>query len=78
MMNRIIIAPFALAIVQLASSQSSACDQALLDLRADSACNATVAASDSATVCMGSCRALIDNVTSNCDNGVSSKVLIAY
>ena len=77
-MNRIIIALFALAFMHLASSQLSACNQAQLDLTSDSACLAAVGALNSSVVCMGSCRSLIDNVTSNCDNTVSSKGLIGY
>ena len=77
-MNRIIIALFALAFMHLASSQLSACNQAQLDLTSDSDCLPAAAALNSSVVCMGSCRTLIDNVISNCDNTVSSKVLIGY
>ena len=65
-MNRIIIAIFALAFVQLVSSQT--CQQAQTALFADATCNST----DAATVCMGTCRTLYDSVISNCDNTVSS------
>ena len=78
-MNRIIIALFALAFMHLASSQLSACDQAQLDLTNDPDCVVGgIGAIDAPVVCMGSCRSLIDNVISNCDNTVSSKVLIGY
>ena len=77
-MNQIIIALFALAFMHLASSQLSACNQTQLDLTSDSDCIAGIGAVNSSIVCMGSCRSLIDNVISNCDNTVSSKVLNGY
>ena len=67
-MNRIIIAIFALVFVQLVSSQTLACQQAQTALFTDATCSST----DAATVCMGTCRTLYDNVISNCDNAVSS------
>ena len=70
-MNRIIIAIFALAFVQLVSSQT-ACQQANLDYATDATCPGST---DPSVVCMGSCRTLIDNVISNCDNTVSLKAL---
>ena len=66
-MNRIIIAIFALAFVQLVSSQT-ACQQAQLDYATNLMC---AAATDTATLCMGDCRTLLDNVLSECDSACS-------
>ena len=41
---------------------------ATLALAADTAC---ATATDAATVCMGNCRTLYDNVINNCDDAVS-------
>ena len=67
-MNRIIIALFAFAFVELGSSQLTACQQAQLDYASDLTC---ASATDPSVVCMGNCRTLIDNAISNCDNTVS-------
>ena len=70
-MNRIIISFLALAFLQLVSSQT-ACLDAQTALSSDLTC---VSASDAATVCMGQCRTLYDNIISSCDNAVS---LLSY
>ena len=66
-MNRIIIEILALCFVQLVSSQIT-CEQAKLNLNGDSTCESSI---DTATVCIGTCRKLYDDVISSCDNAVS-------
>ena len=66
-MNRIIIAFFALAFVQLVSSQTP-CLDAIAALGSDLTC---AGATDAATICMGTCRTLYDNIISSCDSVVS-------
>ena len=66
-MNRIIIALFAFAFVQLVSSQD-ACQRAKFEYVTDVTCaNAT----DASTICVGYCGTLLDNIISSCDNVVS-------
>ena len=67
-MNRIVIAIFALASVQLVSSQTTACLNALTALSSDRACSS----GDTDTVCMGTCRTLYDDIIAICDDEVSS------
>ena len=71
-MNRIIIALFAFAFVQIVSSQLTACQQAQADYTSDLTC---LGATDVSTICMGNCRTLLDNIISTCDNVVSLKAL---
>ena len=66
-MNQIAIAMFALAFVRLASGQ--ACLNAQTALVNNPTCASAV---DAATVCMGTCRTLYDDIISNCDDTVSS------
>ena len=67
-MNRIIIVLFALAFVQLVSSQTT-CSDARTALLNNITCLTTT---DVATVCNGTCRTIFDNIRSNCDNDTVS------
>ena len=67
-MNRIIVALFAFAFLQLVSSQLDTCQQAQVDYSTDLTC---AGATNASTLCMGNCRTLLDNIISNCDNVVS-------
>lgn len=69
-MNRITVAVFSLAFLQLVSSQT-ACNDAFRALTNNPTC-----ISKNATVCMGTCRTLYDNIISSCDNTVSSNSYI--
>ena len=76
-MNQIIITLFsALAFVQLVSSQTP-CLDAQTALSSDLTC---VSATDAATICLGGCRSLFDDIINNCDTTVSeySQLLTAY
>ena len=66
-MNRIIITLFALALVQLVSSQT-ACLDAQTALATDLSC---AAATDAATICIGTCRDLYADIIDNCNATVS-------
>ena len=61
-MNRIVIAIFALAFVQLVSSQTVACVNALMALNSDPACSSV----NGSTVCMETCRTLYDDIIATC------------
>ena len=68
-MNQIwIISVFALAFVQLVSSHTDACLDAQSAYLNDTTCANTT---DIANICNGTCRAMIDNIISICDNVVS-------
>ena len=68
----IVFAFFALAFVQLANAQIAGCSDAQSSLMTDATCLAAISAeTDVETICMGSCRSLIDDIINNCDAAVS-------
>ena len=74
-MNRITIALFAFAFVQLVSGQD-ACQQVLTAFSTDVTCVTALSTLDGDTICTGNCRTLLDTILSDCDNTVSLKTLI--
>ena len=75
-MNRVIFVIISLAFVQLVSSQSQACTNAISALRRNTASTDAFAAGRGSDVtCTGTCRNLIDDIISNCDASVSQSTL---
>ena len=73
-MNRIILTLVVLAFVQLVKGQvpSQACLDATTAVNSDATCSAALFnGTDFNAICMGSCRTLLDNIITNCDNEVS-------
>ena len=69
-MNQIVSVLYALAFVQLVISQD-ACSDAQSALTANATCNTAFDSRNISVMCVGPCRALIDNVTNSCDGSVS-------
>ena len=63
---------FALAFVQLANAETAACLDAQATLFTNATClQALSGGTDVGTICMGSCRTLVNDIINNCDAAVS-------